>query len=207
MSLCHLGKLFSSDSQNTQGGMPQSVERVREDNTRAVSGNLTGMEQLQRVHGRGKLEWLWVLLPTLPPCPHTLHIGESPSPYCPHKLFTQVSIQIWLLLKCSPKPHKPSVTHFPLPKENYNLSQNGHQEHKWPHMLVWMWRKGTNPCIVFGGKKWYRCLEIQSGVFSKEMEIKLPSDPSIRHLPYTQQTLYHPTEISAHLWLLLLRSQ
>lgn len=46
-----LAKLSSSDSPNTQGRMPQSVERVREDNTLVVSGNLTGIEQLQRVHG------------------------------------------------------------------------------------------------------------------------------------------------------------
>lgn len=77
--------------------------------------------------------------------------------------------------KLLPQPHKPSVTHFPLPKECCNHSQNGHQEHKWPCMLVWIWGKGMNPCILFGGKKWYRCLEIQSGGFSKEMEIIWPT--------------------------------
>lgn len=90
-----LAKLSSSDSQNTQGRMNRSVEWAREDNTLAVSGNLTGIEQLRRVHGRGKLESGFESCShTLSPSPHTLHIGQGSSLYYPHKLLTQVSIQL-----------------------------------------------------------------------------------------------------------------
>lgn len=75
MTPCYvpLAKLFSSDSKNTQGRMPQSVERAREDHTLAVSSNLTGMEQLRRVHGREKLSQVLNPAPThfplaLTPC-------------------------------------------------------------------------------------------------------------------------------------------
>lgn len=60
-------------------------------------------------------------------------------------------------------------------------------------MLVWIWGKGMNPCTLFGGKKWYRCLEIQAGGFSKETDIIWPTHltPAIH-----QQTPYHTAEIS-----------